>query len=271
LNFKFFKHMSKKYYLIANWKMNLGISASLSLTREMKSNLLKARVASFLEFVICPTYPALLSVKEALGNMPIKLGAQDVFWAESGAYTGEVSASTLKELGVKYVIIGHSERRQYLKESNKMVNQKVKTVLFNDLIPIICVGETFEERREGLKDSIITNQVVASLSEIILKPTQQIIIAYEPVWVIGSGQAVSPEEAEHTHLVIRQALFDLAYENHWPEIDSLIKQNIWLIYGGSVNEANVKDFLEKKAVEGLLVGTASLDAHKLFNLIKAIK
>lgn len=262
--------MSKKYYLIANWKMNLGISESVALARVVKANILKTRVSNFLEFVICPTYPAIIPVKETLGNISIKLGAQDVFWAENGAFTGEVSVTTLKELGVKYIILGHSERREYLKETNEMVNQKVKTVLAHGLIPIICVGETFEERREGLKDSIITNQVAAALANISINPDQQIIIAYEPVWVIGSGQAVLPEEAEHTHLVIRQALFDLAYENHWPAGENFIRQNITLIYGGSVNEENINEFLERRGVEGLLVGTASLDAKKLFNLIKAI-
>jgi len=261
----------KKYYLICNWKMNLGVAESRDLTKVIKEGLISLRAINLFEFIICPTFPAIISVKEVLGNCPIKLGAQDAFWQENGAFTGEVSVSTLKELGVKYIIIGHSERREYLKETNEMVNLKIKRVLENDLIPIICVGETFEERREGMKDAIITNQVAAALSELTINPQQQIIIAYEPVWVIGSGQAVSPEEAEHTHLVIRQALFDIAYENRWLDGENLVRSNFKLIYGGSVNQENIKDFFERKAMDGVLIGNASLQAERIFNLIKAIK
>lgn len=251
--------------------MNLGIQESRDLAKKVKEGLIQMRAVNLAEFVICPTFPALLAVKETLGNCPIKLGAQDVFWQDNGAFTGEVSVATLKELGVKYIIVGHSERRDYLKENNEMINWKVKKVLANNLIPIICVGETFEERREGMKDTIITNQVASALSEIEIKPDQTIIIAYEPVWVIGSGQAVLPEEAEHTHLVIRQALFDVAYESRWLEGENLVRSNFKLIYGGSVNQENIKEFFERKAMDGVLVGNASLQAEKVFNLIKAIK
>lgn len=251
--------------------MNLGIQESRDLAKKIKEGLIQMRAINLAEFVICPTFPALLAVKETLGNCPMKLGAQDVFWQDNGAFTGEVSVSTLKELGVKYIIVGHSERRDYLKENNEMINWKVKKVLANNLIPIICVGETFEERREGMKDTIITNQVASALSEIEIKPDQTIIIAYEPVWVIGSGQAVLPEEAEHTHLVIRQALFDVAYENRWPDGENLARSNFKLIYGGSVNQENIKEFFERKAMDGVLVGNASLQAEKVFNLINAIK
>lgn len=263
--------MPKKYYLILNWKMNLGILESRDLARNIKENLNRIKAADFLEFIICPSYPAIALVREALGYSQIKLGAQDVFWTDKGAYTGEVSVLSLKEMGVKYVLVGHSERRQYLNESNEMINKKTTEILKNGLVPIICVGETFEERREGMKDAIVTNQLAAALTNVNLNPDQQIIIAYEPVWVIGSGQAVLPEEAEHTNLVIRQALFDIAYENNWPSGNELIEKNIKLIYGGSVNEDNVKEFLSKKAIDGLLIGTASLDPEKIFNLIKTIK
>lgn len=251
--------------------MNLGIIESRDLARTIKEKLSLTKAASFLEFIICPTYPAIPIVRETLGYSQIKLGAQDVFWADKGPYTGEISILALKEMGVKYVLVGHSERRQYLHESNEMINKKVMEILKNGLVPIICVGETFEERREGMKDAIVTNQLAAALANVNLNPNQQVIIAYEPVWVIGSGQAVLPAEAEHTNLVLRQALFDIAYENNWLNGKELIEKNIRLIYGGSVNEDNVKEFLSKKSINGLLIGTASLDPEKIFNLIKIIK
>jgi triosephosphate isomerase (TIM) len=259
-----------KYYLILNWKMNLGINNSKKLGGLIATELRNQQIWDKVNLIICPTYPAILPVKEVLGNFGVRLGAQDVFWAKNGAYTGEVSATTLKELGIKYVIIGHSERRAYLKESDEMINKKVKSALENDLVPIICVGETFDERREGLKDFIISRQVTSALNEVKLSPDQEIIFAYEPVWVIGSGQAVSTVEAEHTHLVIRQLLFDIADANNWPSGQELARK-VKIIYGGSVNDENINDFLDCPTIEGVLVGSASVDAGKILSLIRSIK
>jgi len=250
--------------------MNLGILESRDLATAIKKKVNYKDLAKLSDFVICPTYPAIAEVKNALGNWQARLGAQDVFWARNGAYTGEVSIATLKELGVKYVILGHSERREFLNETGGIINKKVKAVIESGLIPVICVGETFEERRDGLKDAVVTNQVAAALNEILLRPGQKVVVAYEPVWMIGSGQAVSPEEVEHTHLVIKQAIFDLAYENGWLEPDVVVHHDLKIIYGGSVDEENIKGFIERSAINGVLVGGASLSAEEVYKLIKAI-
>ncbi|MDP2586418.1 MAG: triose-phosphate isomerase [Candidatus Komeilibacteria bacterium] len=252
--------MDKQNIVIANWKMNLSPADSLKLAEAIIAKLgeikpLKAQI------VLCPDFLSLSGVAQKITGQPIMLGAQDCFWEPVGAFTGEVSAQFLHELGCAYVILGHSERRQYVAETNEQINLKVKAALANSLIPIICVGETFAERQEGDKDSVISQQVSNALTGIRLLDQDKVIIAYEPVWVIGSGQAVAPEEAEHAHRVIRQVLIDHFSMN-------AVNGQIKIIYGGSVKPNNVGNFLIQPAIDGILVGGASLEAESFAELVK---
>lgn len=250
----------KKKIIIANWKMKLSGPAAQELIREFIDIYQPTEKA---EVVICPDYLNLPLISQAIKDTEIALGAQNCFWEKTGAFTGEISPKFLKEAGARYVIVGHSERRTYLGETNEMVNNKVKAALAEGLAPIVCVGETFEERQEGNKDFVIINQVNKAVADVKLNEGDELIIAYEPVWVIGSGQAVAPEEAEHTHRVIRQVLMDNF------EID-VIDEKIRLIYGGSIEPANLKGFLTMPNIDGALVGGASLDPIAFNDLLKEV-
>ena len=252
----------KKKYLIANWKMQLNKSDSVRLAVEIVKEYKEPK--KNLEIVLAPTFIAISSVKRKLKNSIIKLSAQNVFYHEKGSYTGEVSPLHLKELGVEYVIIGHSERRQYLKETNEEINRKINIVLDNDLTPIVCVGETMEERQDNKTDLTLIKQISKAMEDIKLKENQKIIIAYEPVWVIGTGQAVDPKEAKHAVEVIKYNLRE--YFN-----EETIKNNIYIIYGGSVDENNVNEFLKIDLIQGALVGGASLNINKFISIIRKIK
>jgi len=245
-----------KPIIIANWKMKLGVPESIKLAREIKKGTSKKA-----EVVICPSFVSLGEVAHILKNSNVKLGAQDCFWEKEGAFTGEVSASQLREAGCEFVIVGHSERRKYLKETDEMVHQKVKMALAAGLIPIICVGETFDQRQEGAKDYVLIQQTTKALEGISVGVDQSVIIAYEPVWVIGTGQAVEPGEAETAHQVIRQSLFDL-----FPH--SIVENNFQVVYGGSVDSKNVANFVSLENTTGVLVGGASLEAEEFISIIK---
>lgn len=246
----------QKPVIIANWKMKLSLAESADLAQEIKKDLDTEN-----EIVICPSFISLLEVGKILKKSKIKLGAQNCFWESEGAYTGEVSAKQLKESGCEFVILGHSERRQYLKETDEMVHKKIRVALNFGLTPIVCVGETFEQRQDGAKDYVLIQQTIKAFEGIEIDSDQQIIIAYEPVWVIGSGQAVEPKEAVSAHQVIRQSLFDL-----FPAV--LVENNFRIIYGGSVDSSNVSDFTRLENTAGVLVGGASLKAKDFLALIQ---
>ena len=254
----------KKNIIIANWKMNLGLSQTISLTKDILNGLKKIKKDwSKIDIVFCPSFPYLAEVNNLVKRLKIDFGAQDCFWEERGAYTGEISPLQLKEMGCRYVIIGHSERRLNLNEDDEMVHKKVKAALDIGLIPILCVGETFEERQKGIKDYVIINQVSRALEGIDLKASQQLVIAYEPVWVIGTGQAVSPEEAEYVNRIILQRVIDL-----YPL--PIVRNNIRIIYGGSVDRLNIKNFIEQETIDGVLVGGASLKAAEFVEIINRL-
>jgi len=275
----------QKIFLIANWKMQLNKSDSVRLAVEIcKSALVPKRtlVGENIQVVICASDVYISDVARKIKGSKIKLGAQNVFYHEKGSYTGEVSIIQLKELAVEYVIIGHSERREYLHETDEDVNRKVKIILDNNLITIICVGETMQERRDGKTDLVLIRQVSKALQDVKfqtdfsqgqektsskegmnIKEGVKLIIAYEPVWVIGTGQAVYPKEASHVVEVIRYNLL----ENFSEEI---INNNINIIYGGSVDADNINSFLEISLISGALVGGASLSADKFLNIMNKI-
>jgi len=252
-----------KKLIIANWKMNLLPAEAGKLAVDLVKNELSWAGAEK-EVVLCPSFESLALVNEEIKKSAIKLGAQDCFWQDQGAYTGEISAPILKALGCSYVIIGHSERRTNLHETDEDINRKVAAVWRAGLTPIICVGETFDERQGGKKDFVIMNQVAGALKDLAWPFGGRLIIAYEPVWVIGSGQAVDPAEAEHTAKVIRQVLLDTFAEANFNAAAAQV------IYGGSVNPENVANFTGSASIDGILVGGASLQAESFAELIKNV-
>lgn len=249
--------MADRYpIVIGNWKMKLGIPESRELASAIKKiNLNKAEV------VICPSFVSLTEVAKIVKHTDIALGAQDCFWESQGSFTGEVSAAYLKEAGCDFVILGHSERRKYLNETDEMVHRKVGMALSAGLVPIVCVGETFEQRHDGSKDYTLIQQTTKALEGVQIGPDQRVIIAYEPVWVIGTGQAIEPAEAALSQQVIRQVLFDLF-------TPSMVKNNFSVIYGGSVDATNTFKLISLEENDGFLVGGASQSAEEFEAIIK---
>lgn len=252
--------MTEKY-LIANWKMQLDKDQAVRQASELKNLLNKEKINEDLNIILCPDFLSLGAVAEIVKDSKIDLGAQDAFYEEKGAFTSQVSMKQIKEIGCQYVILGHSERRA-LGESDEVINKKVKAALEQGLTPIICVGETFEERKEGQKDFVIMHQVYEALKNIEAEPKQKIIIAYEPVWVIGTGQAIGREDAFYAVSLIQQSVLDSQ--------TGLDEKNFSVIYGGSVSPENINDFLGSENIHGALVGNASLEAQKFIEIIKKI-
>lgn len=245
--------MTKKL-IMANWKMNLGLKDSIALAsayQEKFNNFTKADV------VACPSEFALPGVSKAL-KKSVALGAQNVFWQLKGAYTGEVSATMLEEIGCRYVIIGHSERRQYLSESCRLVNLKLKSVLENTKItPVVCVGENLAKRKANSHIAFVSGQIKRALAGI--KFDERLVIAYEPIWAIGTGVSATTADAQEMHAAIRRVLKQLYKEKG---------NNVRILYGGSVSALNAKELLKIPNVDGLLVGGASLkisDFGKIVN------
>lgn len=241
--------MNRKHLVLANWKMN---PATLTEAKRLFS-LVKRGVKDVknVEVVICPPY-VYLPILQRSNDLAIKLGAQDCFWEEEGAFTGEVSPLMLKNLKAEYVIIGHSERRRYLNETDKIINKKLKAVLKNGLKPILCIGETAKERKSGKTENILKNQLSNGLRDIsnIKLQNSNIIVAYEPIWAIGTGIACNEKEARLANLFIKKLL-----------------KNVPLLYGGSVDSKNAKDYINA-GFQGLLVGGASLKAKEFVKIIK---
>jgi triosephosphate isomerase len=252
--------MTEKY-LIANWKMQLSQEEAGKQALALKKLLAEEKINSDLKIVLCPDFVSLAEVAGIVNGSKIALGAQDGFYEEKGAFTSQVSMKQIKDIGCQYVILGHSERRA-LGETDEIINKKVKAALEQGLIPIICVGETFEERKEGQKDLVIMHQIYEALKNIKPESGQKIIIAYEPVWVIGTGQAISGADAFYAASLIQQSLLDSQ--------TGLDEKNFGVIYGGSVSPENINDFLELPNIHGALVGNASLEAQKFLAIIKKI-
>ncbi len=255
--------MSERRIVIANWKMQLDLNGSIQLAQDLRISADSLGLPTNTDVVVCPSFDALATIADLMEGSAFRIGAQDLFWQEKGAYTGEVSASMLKAAGAGLVIIGHSERRKYLGEDDAMVNKKVKAALAEHLIPVVCVGETYEERRLGHTDLILARQVIEGLKGLSLGRSDRVIVAYEPVWVIGTGQAIDPSMAAHASDVIEQALIDL-----YPS--EVVEQQTNILYGGSVDDANIKEYVALPKIHGVLVGTASLNAEKFLRLIDAM-
>ncbi len=208
-----------------------------------------ADIESF-EIVICPPFTALSEIGDMLRGRNIKLGAQNVFFEKEGAFTGEISPIMLKEVGVEYVIVGHSERRRIFKENDELINKKIKAVIENDMTPIFCVGETLEERKKGLTFCVVEKQVREGFNGLSKEDALKVVIAYEPVWAIGTGVVATPDQAQEVHSFIRQLLKDM--------YDEEVSENVRILYGGSIKPNNYFGLIVQKDIDGGLVGGASL-------------
>ena len=243
----------RKPMIAGNWKMNKTPSETKALIEDLK----KIPNRSGAEVVVCPMTVCLAAAAEALKGSEIKLGAQNVHFAESGAYTGEASAAALKELGVEYVIIGHSERRQYFGETDVTVNQRTLKALEAGLKPIVCVGESLEQKQQGVTNEIVCMQTKIALLNVGEK-IDDVVIAYEPVWAIGTGLTATPEDANATIAAIRGAVREVFGE---------AADRVRILYGGSMNDKNAHDLMAQPEIDGGLIGGASLAAEKFNGVI----
>ena len=244
----------RKPIIAGNWKMNNTIKEGIQLIEDIKKTDLNKDV----EAVVCTPFTSLTDAKKALDGTSIKLGAQNMHWEKNGAYTGEISPEMLREIGVDYCIIGHSERRQYFNETDETVNKKLKSALENGITPIICVGETLEERESGTAENVVKEQIIKGFEGISSKAVKDIVIAYEPIWAIGTGKTASSDDADSMCGFIRETIGQLYGEE---------KENIRIQYGGSVKPSNIKELMDKTNIDGALVGGASLKAEDFIQLI----
>lgn len=247
----------RKAIIAGNWKMNNTVAEATNLLCELKPLVADAKA----EVVVCVPYTAISSCSEILKGSNIKLGAENVHWADKGAYTGEISADMLLELGVEYVIIGHSERRQYFGETDETVNQRALQALKKGLKPIICVGETLEERESGEVEKVLDRQVEKALMSISKEDMKKVVIAYEPIWAIGTGKTATSDDANDTIKFIRSKVAKL-YD------DKTAQESLRIQYGGSMNPKNVSQLMGMSDIDGGLIGGASLKAEDFSKVVK---
>lgn len=253
-----------KPIVIGNWKMNKTAAEGISLAKALDLEIRSKNLESIAEIIIAPPFITIRSIAEILrqSSSSIKLGAQNLHWEDFGAFTGEISPMMLKEAGAEYAILGHSERRQLFHETNDKINQKIKAALKHQLIPIFCLGETLAERETGKINEILTNQLNEGLNSLTSNEISKIIIAYEPVWAIGTGKTASPDQAEEVHLFLRELITDKYGQSKAKEIK--------LLYGGSVNGNNSRELLQKPNIDGALVGGASLKSDDFVAIITSL-
>lgn len=247
----------RKPIIAGNWKMNKTIGESCELVKALKP---KVAGITDVEIVVAPVFTALSAVAEVIKGSNIKLAAQNMYWEKEGAFTGEVSPLMLKDAGCEYVIIGHSERRTYFSETNETVNNKVKAAHAYSLKPIMCVGEKLEERESGVMKDVIKDHVINGLAGITGEQMLNTVIAYEPVWAIGTGKTATPEQAQEVHEYIRELLAK--------QYSKSIADSVRIQYGGSVKPSNIAELMAKPDIDGGLIGGASLDAESFAQLVK---
>ena len=252
----------RKKIVAGNWKMNLDYTAGLSLFSEVL-NMIKDEVRGDQEVVVCPPSLFVYSLTQlSKQNSNISLGAQNCHQADSGAYTGEISASQIKSVGAEYVILGHSERRQYFGETNQLLAQKTDSVLKNGLKPIFCIGETLEERNQNNHFQIIKTQLTEGIFHLSAEEFANVVLAYEPVWAIGTGVTASPEQAQEIHAFIRKEVA--------AKYDTQTAENTTILYGGSCNPGNAADLFSQADIDGGLIGGASLKSRDFTDIIKVL-
>ncbi len=253
--------MDRKKLIAGNWKMNTNHLEGIQMVQKL-SYRLEREDYDRVEVLVCPPFTSLRSIQTVIGadKMMIGLGAQNVDWHESGAYTGEISASMLAKLDVSYVIVGHSERRQYFGETDETVNLRAKAVIAAGMTPIVCVGETETEYDDGKTMDVVLSQVSGGLAGIDPDTVAGLVMAYEPVWAIGTGKACSPDRANEVCEAIRIRIGE--------EFGSAAAESVRIQYGGSVNPGNVKELMAKRHIDGALVGGASLDPDKFAAVVR---
>jgi triosephosphate isomerase len=247
--------------IAGNWKMNNDLKESEKLIVELK-NLLQNEKPNC-DIIVCPPFTSLSEVSKYLNGSVVKLGAQNMHFEESGAFTGEVSASMLKSVGCEYVILGHSERRHIFGETDEVINKKIKKALAAGLKPIFCVGELLEERENGTTNDVVKRQILKGLEGVSAGDMKNIILAYEPVWAIGTGKTASPAQAQEVHEFIRD-LIEIDYSLE-------VANDLVIQYGGSVKPDNAKELISQKDIDGALVGGACLKADSFIGIIKGTK
>jgi len=248
---------NKKPFIAGNWKLNKTVSEALELISSLKE---ACQGITEAEIVAIPPFTALNSVASHIQDSPITLGAQNLFWEDNGAFTGEISASMLVDVGCSYVVIGHSERRQHFDETNESVNKKIRAALSHGLTPIFCMGESLEERESGKTMGKVESQILEGLVGIESEDSRKIVFAYEPIWAIGTGLTASPDQAEDIHNFIRNILA----EKYGNDVSSCAI----ILYGGSVKPDSTFSLLSEKDINGVLVGGASLKADSFAEIIK---
>ena len=251
----------RKKIVAANWKMNMTQAES---ARFVESFLRDIGDITDLEVVIIPPFTAIPRVSEALGRAhKIKIGAQNMYWEKSGAFTGEISAPLLRDLFVHYVVLGHSERRTLFGETDEIVNRKVRAALEGKLRPIVCVGETLQQRDKGNVEKILSTQLRGSLAGLSPKELRESVVAYEPVWAIGTGRNATPQQAQDAHAFIRRTLREMT--------DDTTAERVRIQYGGSVKPENARELMSQADIDGALVGGASLDPRSFAQICKAAR
>jgi triosephosphate isomerase len=247
----------RRLIIAGNWKMHTTVDESIALVREIQG---LVRYRGAVDVVVCPPFPSLASVSRILEGTGIELGAQNMHWEPKGAYTGEVSAKMLLTVGCQYVILGHSERRLYFGERDEEVKKKVAAALGAGLIPILCIGERLEERESGQTEEVIERQLTKAVEGLFREEMINIVIAYEPVWAIGTGKSATPEMANDVHTYVRSLLKDLYDED--------VASSVRIQYGGSVSEGNAAALLMQPDIDGALIGGASLKAESFSDIVQ---
>ena len=248
---------SRKHFVAGNWKMFKTRDEAQTTVREVVG--LVGNIQT-VDIVVCPPFTALAAVEEILTGSVVQLGAQNVHWQDEGAFTGEVSVSMLADYGCSHVIIGHSERRHYFQESDEVIQDKLEKVFSTELTPILCIGESLEAREADRVQEVIPSQLERALRELTDPQTSRIIIAYEPVWAIGTGRTATPELAEKVHFLIRSWLSDHSSVG--------VADQVRILYGGSVTPENAGQLIEQENIDGFLVGGASLDAPSFAKIVQ---
>ena len=248
----------RKVIVAGNWKMNKTAKEAVKFFNELKPLVADVKNAGI---IIGAPFTALETATRETAGSNIKIAAENMNAKESGAYTGEVSPLMLKDLGVEYVILGHSERREYYHENDEIINEKVKSALAHDLKPILCIGEKLEQREAGTTNDVVKTQIVGGLKDVTAEQMANVILAYEPVWAIGTGKTATPDQAQEVHAFIRGLLTDLYGKE--------VAENVTVQYGGSMNDGNAADLIAQTDIDGGLVGGASLIPEKFAVIIKA--
>ncbi len=249
--------MSGRLPLMAgNWKMHFTVTEAVALVDELKKGISRFEDR---EVVVAPPFTALAGVASALADSPIRLAAQNCYWESQGAYTGEISPPMLRDLGCHYVIVGHSERREYFGETDENVNRKILALLPLDLEPIVCIGETLGERQAGKTLDVLANQLNGALEGLDLEQAGRLVLAYEPVWAIGTGLTATPEQAQEAHAFVR--------DNFANRFNNAVANNTRILYGGSVKPENVDELMGQPDIDGALVGGASLKSASFVRIV----